>query len=255
MANKKTTSRGNTKKTTKKRTQTATQKRTKVRSGTKGVERSSKRAAYPKSYRVEVAQMVDAVGSIREVAKQYGLETRLVKKWHKQFGSPIGSEDSEVGTNREDGSPVAASDSSKNNGATSTNANGNANANNQDGNGDHGTPLSSSIDTNMGFVDHEERKRTLAHLFTVMDRRVQVEGMSMSESQLKAIATGMAIVSDKIDLLNAKENGLPKAPSGKQTELPMPSNVVSLLPKPKPKMELDDGGAMDGNDGEHAGGE
>lgn len=190
--------------------QSKVQKETKPRNGTKGVKRRTNRSTYPQKFRDEVVEMLVEVGDINEVAKLYDVPPRTLERWWKKSGSP---------SIREDASPIRKKSGPLASKATNKTKTKDA------------TP-SLAITDGEQYVNHENRKQKLAHLFAVLTAKMETEGTSMSSSALKATATAMAIVSDKLEQLNAKERNLPPA-ARKPGNSPavMPDNVVAMLPK------------------------
>lgn len=213
---KKTTQRrsGSSKRTAK----TPVQKRTKVKSGTRGVQRKNKTSQYPEEFKQEVLSAYNEIRDAVVVGKMFDIPPRRVRVWVKQSGSS--SSANRAAANRKNDAPATSTPSAKNETESST------------------TPQEFVEEK---FVDHEERKRSLDHLFQVMDAKVRSEGPNMKESQLKSIALGMSIVSDKIDVLNKKEVPQPQAPTGTfRSDVALPDNVRAFLPKSKEKEDEDE---------------
>lgn len=195
------------------RKKTPAQQETKPRSGTRGVKRKNKRVAYPDEFREEVVEMVQEIGDVKQVAAMYDLEPRRVKGWCNKANVDLSA--IEATSNRSVADPVATTPTTKTKTKSATT------------NSDREVKVDDAKD----FADHQERKQSLSHLFAVMDARVKSEGLDMKESQLKAIATGMAIVSDKLDLLNKKELGIPAGgSSSSKIKSPLPDNVLEFMP-------------------------
>lgn len=213
-----------------------------------------KRSSYSDEFKAQAVAMFKELGSIVEAARVVGVPQKRLRAWVKKDARSSASPIGEVGrgSNRGPWPTSSVTKSSATNHQSSLNGDPSSGGDtNETGDADHqshSTPTHDSdgrihprFQPRGHYLNHESRQDALDDLFKLMHHRVITEGGVLPAQSLKSIATGMAIVSDKMDLLKRKEAPLPgSAMPGELVEGesashgPLPANVKRLLPKPKP---------------------